>query len=74
MTVLNVNQDKCIKCFKCYNLCPMDVFQIEDNNVTIKYQEDCQSCYLCVYECSRNAIKIDPRRPREIFDVYDQNI
>lgn len=74
MVVRNINQGKCLKCLKCYNLCPMDVFVVEDNNVNIKYREDCQSCYLCVYECPSHAIKVDPERSVEIFDVYEINI
>lgn len=74
MVVRRINQGKCIKCFKCYDLCPMDVFAIEENYVKIKYQDDCQSCFLCVFECPSHAIYIDPERAVEIFDVYNQEI
>jgi len=74
LVVKNIQQNLCSKCFKCYNLCPMDVFVIEDNNVKIKYKEDCQSCYLCVYECPSHAVKVEPDRAKEIFDIYDKKI
>lgn len=74
MVVQNINHSKCVKCFKCYKLCPMDVFVLEEDTVNIKYREDCQSCYLCVYECPSHAIKVSPERSGKIFDVYDQNI
>lgn len=72
MVVKKIDYDKCIKCLKCYNLCPMDVFSVEDKQVIIKYADDCQSCYLCVYECKPNALKVEPDRPIEIFDVYNK--
>ncbi|HHY58995.1 MAG TPA: 4Fe-4S binding protein [Clostridia bacterium] len=50
----------------------MDVFSIEEGYIMIKYQEDCQSCYLCVYECPSGAIRVDPQRPVDVFDVYDR--
>lgn len=74
LVVKKINQEICLKCLKCYNFCPMDVFGVDDNMVFIKYKDDCQSCYLCVIECPSNAILVDPERPVDIFDVYKEDI
>ncbi|HHX50806.1 MAG TPA: ferredoxin family protein [Clostridia bacterium] len=73
MVVRNIDERACKKCLRCYQLCPMDVFYLEeDKNIIIQYREDCQSCYLCVHECPTGAIKVDPDRPLEIDDVFQK--
>jgi len=38
----------------------MDVLRIdsERSKAVVAYSEDCQACYLCVFDCPRNAIAV----------------
>ena len=74
MVIKGIDYKKCTACLKCYKLCPMDVFSYEEKTVKIKYAEDCQSCYLCVYECQSDALKVEPNRPIDIYDVYNRKL
>lgn len=71
MTIEKIDYNKCIKCQKCITLCPMDVLRAgEDRQPVIKYREECQSCYLCFFECPTRAILVKPDRQAPLFDVY----
>jgi len=52
--------DKCIKCKKCYNLCPLDIiaWDEKDNKPYVKYPDECQLCFICQVECPVEAIKV----------------
>jgi len=52
--------DKCIKCKKCYNLCPLDIiaWDEKDNKPYVKYPDECQLCFICQVECPEKAIKV----------------
>jgi len=48
---LSVNPDKCIKCDKCYDVCPMDIKVYENPN-----DADCIRCLDCKNVCSEGAV------------------
>jgi NAD-dependent dihydropyrimidine dehydrogenase PreA subunit len=37
---------------------------VEEGKAFIKYLRDCQSCFLCELECSKEAIHVNPYRER----------
>ncbi len=60
----NVNSDKCSGCGICVDVCPMDVFRMDEETkkTNAEYPEDCMTCYNCEIECPTGAIRIDPYR------------
>lgn len=52
---LNVNQEGCISCKKCYNVCPAEAIDFKEKaKIMPKY---CLLCYKCHDECPINVIK-----------------
>jgi NAD-dependent dihydropyrimidine dehydrogenase PreA subunit len=51
--------EKCIKCGKCYDLCPLDVISIKkDRTPYTNYPDECQLCFICHVECPEDAIRV----------------
>jgi len=48
-----INEEACIACGQCVDVCPMDVFfGSEDNEVpVVAYPEECWHCNACVLDC-----------------------
>jgi len=62
-----LDQEKCIACGTCVEVCPRDVFRLHvaETYSTITYRADCQTCYNCELECPAGAIRVNPwRKPR----------
>jgi NAD-dependent dihydropyrimidine dehydrogenase PreA subunit len=55
-----INYKKCIGCKKCYDLCPIDVFTMDEttNMPAATYNEECWHCGICWMECPKRAIDI----------------
>ncbi len=52
--------EKCTKCKRCYELCPLDVIAWceEENRPYVKYPDECQLCFICQIECPVKAVKV----------------
>ena len=50
---IKINYARCIGCKKCYEICPTDVFDFDDETrlLTVTYPEDCWYCGACIYDC-----------------------
>jgi succinate dehydrogenase/fumarate reductase flavoprotein subunit len=55
-----IDYKKCIGCKKCYDLCPIDVFTMDEqtNMPAATYNEECWHCGICWMECPKRAIDI----------------
>jgi coenzyme F420-reducing hydrogenase delta subunit/Pyruvate/2-oxoacid:ferredoxin oxidoreductase delta subunit len=51
-----INQNRCIRCFTCYRLCPYRAIAF-DKRVAIE-PEACEGCGICAAECPRKAISV----------------
>lgn len=67
MNRIEVDEDLCISCRKCYEVCWMDVIRWNEENdkPLIRYPKDCVECNFCEISCPTEAIKvvIDYERP-----------
>ena len=53
-----IDQDKCIKCGKCWMVCPAgSIEKTKDGKFKINY-DMCKGCGICAKECPVNAIKM----------------
>ena len=57
---LKINEEKCIGCGKCANLCPMKNIALKDGIAVADSR--CTMCYRCVNECPKQAITLLGKR------------
>lgn len=49
-----INQEKCLKCGACINMCPVQAIEMKDGKVIID-EEKCISCGTCASICPVQA-------------------
>lgn len=52
-----VDPNKCIGCGLCVNVCPTNVFSLNNKKSTVINITDCEGCKACYYQCPVNAIQ-----------------
>jgi len=59
MTV-NIDNELCTGCMKCYEICPLDIIAWDDDKSLpyVTYVDECQLCFICQIECPDKAINI----------------
>lgn len=55
---IEVDLRKCIGCSECVDICPMEVFELQDNKSVPVKAEECIGCESCVRSCEQEAITI----------------
>ena len=53
-----VDPDKCEGCEECVEVCPADVFEMEDDKSVPVNAEECLGCESCIEVCDQEAITI----------------
>ena len=58
---IQVNLEKCNGCGLCVEICPCDVFRLEDKTGLAegRYEEDCWYCGACEMDCPTGAIIVN---------------
>lgn len=64
-----INEDECISCGACFDVCQSDVFfGSKDGEIpVISYPEECWHCSACVLDCPVEAIKLRVPLPAMIL-------
>ncbi len=59
MVEIKIDVEKCIGCGACINVCPVELFVLEDDKLKLKGNpEECVLCMACETSCPVGAIKI----------------
>ncbi len=58
MYEISVDQEKCTGCGECVDICPEDVYELQDEKSTPVRVEDCVGCESCVEVCEQEAITV----------------
>jgi NAD-dependent dihydropyrimidine dehydrogenase PreA subunit len=58
MYKVEVDEDKCIGCEECVEVCPVDVFEMQDEKSVPVNADECIGCESCVEACEQEAIKV----------------
>lgn len=54
-----LDESVCTGCGTCVQSCPTDVLRTLDNGKAhVRYPEDCQFCFLCVFDCAVQAVSL----------------
>ena len=69
-----VDQHVCIGCGRCVQICPTDVFALDEHShkAAVAYEGDCCVCLLCVSDCPVTCITVDLRIRRYFVSIYDR--
>ena len=54
---VKINEENCTICEACFNICPSNVFTLENETLRID-EKNCSGCNLCVDICQQNGIKV----------------
>ena len=61
MPQIEINKAACTGCDVCVEICPTDVLRLDAGKKAFAaYEEDCQACFLCEWDCAFEAIRIRP--------------
>ena len=58
MYKVEVDQEKCIGCGECVDVCPVDVYEMQDEKSVPVNAEECIGCESCVEVCEQEAVTI----------------
>lgn len=54
-----VDHEKCTGCGECVDICPMEVYELQDEKSVPIHAEECTGCESCVEVCEQEAIRIE---------------
>ena len=58
MYKIEVDEEKCIGCEECVNICPVDVYEMKNEKSVPVNAEECIGCESCVEVCEQEAITV----------------
>lgn len=56
---VTVDADKCVGCGECVDVCPVEVYELNDGKSVAVHEEECLGCESCVEVCEANAIVVE---------------
>lgn len=56
---VSVDTDKCVGCGECVDVCPVEVYELNDGKSVPANAEECLGCESCVEVCEANAIVVE---------------
>lgn len=61
MANIKVDEEKCVGCGQCKNVCPVGIYEIENGKAKVipEKLKECMECHACEVSCPQKAIKID---------------
>lgn len=74
--VRETDEDSCIGCGTCVDICPVNAVAIDKNGKSVTDEGLCIGCGVCVLSCPSSAIKlvrrVDVRPPKEFAELHRQ--
>lgn len=55
--IIKIDLDKCKGVAKCVEVCPVDIYEIENGKAVANNLDDCIECCACVETCPEGAIQ-----------------
>ncbi len=54
-----VDEEKCVGCSECVDICPVEVYEMQDGKSKPVSEDACLGCESCVEVCEADAIQIE---------------
>lgn len=58
VVTLKLDENKCTGCGMCLDVCPHEVFKMNEKHVKIHNRDACMECGACSLNCPANAISV----------------
>ena len=58
VVTLELNREKCAGCGVCMEVCPHQVFRLEDGKAAINNRDSCIECGACALNCFFSAVSV----------------
>ena len=58
MYQITVDPEKCTGCGECVDICPVDVYELQDGKSVPVNADECVGCESCVEVCEQEAITV----------------
>lgn len=55
---LEVDQEKCVGCGECVEVCPVDVYELQNEKSVVVNEDECLGCESCLEVCEEGAITL----------------
>ena len=59
VTTLAFTADKCVGCWRCTEVCPHGIFDVNGEKVQITDKDLCMECGACALNCPAKAIEVN---------------
>ena len=59
VVTLQLDENKCTGCGMCLDVCPHEVFKMNNRHVVIQNRDACMECGACSKNCPVNAIAVE---------------
>ena len=70
MPWVEINKAACTGCGVCVETCPTDVLRLDQElKAFAAYEEDCQGCFICQWDCAFEAIMVRVRSKAHLSDL-----
>ena len=56
---VNVDEAKCAGCEECVDICPVEVFEMQDEKCVVVEPDECMGCESCLEVCEEDAIVVE---------------
>lgn len=58
-STIEIFPEKCTGCGMCVEVCPHEVFTLDNKKAIIQDRDSCMECGACVNNCAFNAVAVD---------------
>ncbi len=59
VVTLALDQEKCVGCGRCLEVCPHQVFALEEGKARIVDRDGCMECGACAKNCPAEAVSVE---------------
>ncbi|MEF8834708.1 MAG: DNA-directed RNA polymerase subunit D [Candidatus Thermoplasmatota archaeon] len=64
---IEIDSSECDDCEECVEVCPVDILEMEDDELIVTDVEECKLCDACVEACDQDAIEVEGRDDKFIL-------